>query len=97
MVILFVFYLHVIAAVVAFTRRWQSGDVKEGILAVGFVVLIFVVGWQMATFAVKLVVDEKGFGKWLDRDALSLVVLTAAEAVFLLIQTRRKRRAPAAA
>ncbi len=92
MVILFVFYIHVIAAVAAFTKRWQEGDWMEGLLAVGFIVLVFVVGWQMATFVMKLVVDEKGFGRWLDRDALALVFLTVMEALFLFVQTRRRAR-----
>ncbi len=97
MVILFVFYIHVIAAAVAFTRRWQEGDAKEGLMAVGFVVLIFVVGWQMATFVAKLLVEERGFGKWLDRDAFSLLLLTAVEAVFFLVLTRRRRARKASA
>ena len=88
MVILFVFYIHVIAAAAAFTKRWQESDWKEGILAVGFIVLIFVVGWQMATFVMKLLIDEKGFGIWLDRDALSLLLLTAMEGIFYSIQTK---------
>ncbi len=95
MVILFVFYIHVIAAAAAFTRRWQESDWKEGLLAVGFIMLIFVVGWQMSTFLMKLVTDEKGFGKWLDRDALSLLFLTLMEAVFYTIQIRRRAAARA--
>jgi hypothetical protein len=91
MVILLVFYIHVVAAAVAFTKRWQEGDWKEGLLAVGFIVLIFVVGWQMATFLVKLVFDQRGFGTWLDRDALSLVLLTLMEGIFYFFQTRRKK------
>ncbi len=93
MIILFVFYIHVVAAAAAFTRRWQESNWKEGILAVGFLVLIFVVGWQMATFIMKLFVEQRGFGPWLDRDALSLLLLTVMEGVFYYIQTRRKRKA----
>jgi uncharacterized membrane protein YhdT len=92
MIILFIFYIHVIAAVAAFTKRWQETDWKEGILAVGFIVLIFVVGWQMATFIVKLFADEKGFGLWFDRDAMALTLLTLMEGAVYLIQTRRKRK-----
>lgn len=92
MIILFIFYIHVIAAIAAFTRRWQETDWKEGILAVGFIVLVFVVGWQMATFVVKLFADEKGFGIWFDRDAMALALLTVMESIIYLIQTRRKRK-----
>ncbi|HUN65623.1 MAG TPA: hypothetical protein VMW43_05935 [Bacteroidota bacterium] len=97
MVILLIFYIHVIAAVTAFTKRWQDTDWKEGILAVGFVVLIFVVGWQMATFIVKSFVDEKGLGIWFDRDAMALALLTVMEGTIYVIQTRRKKRRLASA
>ncbi len=93
MVILFVFYIHVVAAVIAFTRRWQESDWKEGMLAVGFIVLIFVVGWQMATFLMKFLVSEKGFGRWLDRDALSLLLLTVMEGIFYFLQTQLRKSA----
>lgn len=92
MVILFIFYIHVIAAAAAFTKRWQETDWKEGVLAVGFIVLIFVVGWQMATFIMKLLIDEKGFGIWLDRDALSLLLLTVMEGIFYYLQTKWKHK-----
>ena len=97
MIALFVFYVHTIAAAWLFTRRWQESDWKEGILAVGFLALIFSVGWSMSTFLLKLFVDEKGFAIWLDRDALSLLLLAAGEAVFFSIQMKRKKRKLAAA
>jgi hypothetical protein len=92
MIALFVFYAHTIAAVWLFTRRWQDGDAKEGILAVGFLALVFSVGWSMSTFILKLFVDEKGFATWLDRDALSLLLLAVMEAVFFYIQMKRKKK-----
>jgi len=90
MVTLFVFYIHVVAAVTMFTKRWQEDGLKEGFLGVLFLVLIFSVGWSISTFIMKIFVDEKGFGIWLDRDALSLVLLTVLEFLFFLFQVRRK-------
>jgi hypothetical protein len=92
MITLFVFYIHVIAAAVLFTKRWQEGDWKEGLLAVGFLALIFGVGWSMSTFLLKLFMDEKGFGIWFDRDTISLVLLLIMESIFFSIQLRRKRK-----
>ncbi|MBI1807794.1 MAG: hypothetical protein HYR76_12160 [Ignavibacteria bacterium] len=92
MITLLIFYIHTIAAVTVYTRRWQESDWKEGLLAVGFLVLIFGVGWSMSTFVLKLFVNEKGFGLWLDRDALSLLLLTVMEGVFYYMQMRRKKR-----
>lgn len=92
MITLFIFYLHIVAAVAVYTRRWQESGWKEGLLALAFIGLIFSVGWSISTFILKLFVSEKGFGVWLDRDALSLVALTVMEATFYSIQFRHKRR-----
>jgi uncharacterized membrane protein YhdT len=92
MITLFIFYIHTIAAVAAFTKRWQEADLKEGLLAVGLVVLIFSVGWSMAAVIVRPLIGERGFGVWLDRDTIALVVLTLAECVFYYFQLRRRRR-----
>jgi hypothetical protein len=77
-----VFYLHAIAAVTAFTKRWQDEGFGEGILSVAFMALIFSVGWTITTFVVRLLAPEKGFSRVFDRDALSLLLLTIVEGVF---------------
>jgi hypothetical protein len=92
MITLFIFYIHVIAAVVIYTKRWQEESWKDGLLGVGFLALIFSVGWSISTFILKLFMDERGFGVWLDRDALSLVLLLIMEAIFFSYQMRRKKR-----
>ena len=40
MITLLVFYLHTIAAVTFFTKRWQEANWKEGVLAVAFLLLL---------------------------------------------------------
>ncbi len=92
MITLFIFYVHTVAAVALFTKRWQDGDAKEGLLAVAFLLLIFSVGWSISTVIVKAFVDEKGFGPWMDRDAMSLMLLAIFEAILYYMQTRRKKR-----
>jgi formate hydrogenlyase subunit 3/multisubunit Na+/H+ antiporter MnhD subunit len=91
MITLFIFYIHTVAAVTFFTRRWQEANWKEGLLAVGFLLLIFSVGWTMSTFLVGLCIGERGFGVLLDRDTLSLVLLTVMESVFYYSQLKRRR------
>jgi uncharacterized membrane protein YhdT len=93
MITLLIFYMHTIAAVTFFTKRWQDASWKEGLLAVGFVLLIFSVGWTMSTFIVSLLIGEKGFGPWLDRDTLALLLLTGLEAGFYRAQTIRRAAA----
>jgi hypothetical protein len=82
MVTLFVFYIHTIAAVYAFTDQCQEEGVGAGTLAVAFMAIIFSVGWSISTFVLKYLITEKGFGIYLNRDAISLAILTIGEAVF---------------
>ena len=82
MIPLLVFYLHTVAAVWAYTKRWQEEGIKEGILAVAFMAIIFSVGWTLTTLLLQIVISPAGFGKGFDRDALSLLLLTALEMVF---------------
>lgn len=97
MIALFVFYAHVIAGAALYTKRWQEEGIKEGMLAVIFLALVFSVGWSMSTFIMKLIVDEKGFAIWLDRDALSLLLLAIMEAMFFYAQMKRKKKKALAA
>ncbi len=97
MITLFIFYAHLVAAVTLYTKRWQESGWKEGALAVGFLALIFSVGWSISTFIMKLLVNEKGFGPWLDRDALSLLLLLVMEIALYSGQLRRKRASRASA
>jgi hypothetical protein len=82
MIPLIIFYLHIVGLTAAFTTEYQKEGVSAGFLNVGFVVLIFSVGWSISTFILKYLIGPEGFGVWLNRDALSLVALTAGEAVF---------------
>lgn len=88
MVPLLVFYLHIVAAAWAFTRRWQEEGLGEGLLAVFFVTLIFFVGWSIVSFLVRLVIPPAGFGPLMDRDALGLLLLTVAEGFFYYFYLR---------
>ncbi len=92
MITLGIFYLHVIAATALYTKRWQESDIKEGLLAVAFLLLVFSVGWSISTVIVKLFMDEKGFGTWFDRDTASLMLLTLVEGPFFYTQMIRGRK-----
>jgi hypothetical protein len=89
MVALIVFYLHVVTFAAVFTKRWQEEGLKEGVLGVIFMALIFFVGWSMASFIVKMVMPAGGLGQVFDNDATALTLLTCAEAVFYYFYFRR--------
>jgi hypothetical protein len=92
---LLVFYLHIVAVATAFTKRWQEEGLTEGALAVFFMGLIFFVGWSMTSFVMKLVMSREGLGRFFDRDAASLLLLTLAEGVFYYFYLRDEGRRPA--
>lgn len=82
MIPLIIFYLHIIGMSAAFTSEYQKEDIGSAFLSVGFIVLIFSVGWTISTFVLKYLMNEVGFGMWLNRDAFSLLLLTIGEAIF---------------
>ncbi len=95
MVTLFVFYIHTVAAVYAFTDQYQEEGLGAGTLAVAFMGIVFSVGWSISTFILKFLMNERGFGRYFDRDALSLALLTAGEAVFYYLYLKgMKKKGP---
>lgn len=91
MIPLFIFYLHVVAFAAVFTKRYQEENVGDGLLAVFFMSLIFFVGWAMASFIMKLVMEPEGFGVWFNRDAAALVLLTIGEAALYFFYFKEGR------
>ncbi len=88
MIPLLIFYLHIIGLTAAFTSEYQKEGTSAGFLTVGFMILIFSVGWSISTFILKYVISEEGFGIWLNRDALSLLLLTLGEIFFYIFYFR---------
>ncbi len=82
MIPLIIFYLHIIGISAAFTSEYQKDGISSAFLSVGFIVLIFSVGWTISTFMLKYIISEAGFGMWLNRDAFSLLLLTIGETIF---------------
>jgi hypothetical protein len=92
MVPLLVFYLHVVTFAAVFTKRWQEEGLKEGILGVIFMSLIFFVGWSMTSFLVKLLMPAAGLSRAFNNDAAALALLTLAEGVFYYFYFRGEMR-----
>ena len=81
--------------VYAFTDQYQQEGIGAGTLAVAFMGIVFSVGWSISTFVLKFLVSEKGFGLYCNRDALSLAILTAGEAIFYYLYLKgMKKKGP---
>ena len=97
----FIFFLHGCAAIYAFITRKRAGGISEGLLAVAFFGIIFAVGWTIATVLTNLLFTPEFFIKWyyhqtdslflrtlrkeLNRDTISLLVLTFGELGFYYV------------
>ena len=92
MVELLVFYVHIVAVVSMFTKRWQEEGLSEGFLVVFFMALIFFVGWSISTFLMKLLMEKEGLGMFFDRDAASLLFLTVGESVLYYFYLRDEHK-----
>lgn len=98
MVSAFIFGLHLIAAGYAYAKWSKQGGWSEGLLAIGFMGIIFAVGWTIATMLTNLLFTPEFFIKWyygettsfflqtlrkeISRDTISLLILTFGEIAF---------------
>jgi hypothetical protein len=103
--------LHCAAAVYIFVT-YKKISLSDGLLGVAFIGIIFAVGWTIATMVVNLLFSIRWFTDWywqpleshiwwiirkeLNRDTLSLLLLTSGEIVFYRFYFRieKKRNAP---
>ncbi len=81
MIAIFIFYLHIIGAVYAFSKGYVEHKLADAFMAVAFVGVIFSVGWTIAGFIVKFIYPEEGFSIIFDPDTVSLILVTLLEAI----------------
>lgn len=79
MIDILIFFLHVVAGLFVFTQKWQTGNVREGFLAVALLALVFTIGWAMTNPLASLIYPQSWTTEWFTRDTLSLVILVIPE------------------
>ena len=82
MIELCIFHAHILAAVYAFTKRWQQAGTKEGILAVALIGLVFVIGWSITSPLANLILPNTWRSIWFNSDTLGLIILFIPEWIF---------------
>ncbi len=82
MVIVFIFAAHIIFAGYIFYKKLKTESFSSAAINVAFITLIFSVGWPISTLIVKVFLEPEGFGKFVDRDTVSLLLLTLLEYFF---------------
>jgi len=79
-----IFFLHIIFALVIFTKKWQTEGLKSGFLNIALIAILFAVGWSITGIIAKAVMNEKGLGLFFDRDTFSLTLLVLGEFFFYI-------------
>ncbi|MEI7813138.1 MAG: hypothetical protein WCJ01_12060 [Ignavibacteria bacterium] len=82
MITAFIFFVHLIFITVIFTYKWQRESLSSAFTNLALIILLFSVGWSVTGIIAKILLEQKGFGLYFDRDTFSLVVLTIAEYIF---------------
>ena len=82
MITAFIFFVHLIFALVVFTKKWQDDNLATGFQNIALIGILFAVGWTITGMIAKLVMEPKGLGMQFDRDTFSLALLTIAEYFF---------------
>ncbi|CAN5671838.1 hypothetical protein BH10BAC5_BH10BAC5_14780 [soil metagenome] len=61
MIAVVLFYLHTIFAVYAFCKSYQDEGILQAFLNVGFIVILFSVGWTISDLLTGLIISENGY------------------------------------
>ena len=77
-----IFSAHLIFILIVFTKKWQNESLGSAFTNLALIIVLFAVGWSIATAVVKLFIDSKGFGIQFDSDTISLTLLSIVEYFF---------------
>jgi hypothetical protein len=82
MVSAIIFSAHLVFICVIFTKKWQDESLGTAFTNLALIIILFAVGWSIATSVIKIFIDSKGFGIQFDSDTISLTILSIVEYFF---------------
>ena len=82
MIELVLFYLHLILVIYVFTKYWQESAIKDGILAITVVALIFIIGWSITGTLSNILFFDSWTSLYFNRDTFSFCLLAIPESIF---------------
>jgi hypothetical protein len=77
-----IFAAHLVFMCIIFTKKWQDEKLSSAFTNLALMIILFAVGWSIATSVVKIIIDQKGFGIQFDADTISLTLLSITEFFF---------------
>lgn len=82
MIELLIFHIHIIGALYAFTKSWQTKSLKDGFLSLVLLALLFTIGWALTGTIAYALMPGESTNLYFNRDVLSLSLLLIPETVF---------------
>ncbi len=82
MIELLILFLHILAALYAFTKNWQQDSVKNGFMAIVVIGLVFTIGWALTGPIARVIMPNSWETVYFTKDTLSLVLLFIPECFF---------------
>ena len=82
MITAFIFFAHLVFALIIFTKKWQDESLPSGFSNVALIGILFAVGWTISGSITKILMEPKGFGLYFDADTFSLTILSIGEFLF---------------
>ena len=82
MVIAVIFIIHLIFIFYVIYKRIKTDSASSAIIDLIFIIIVFSVGWSLSTMFCKMFWEPIGFGKYFDRDTISLTLLSIVEYFF---------------
>jgi len=82
MIAAFIFSAHLVFILIIFTLKWQNESLSTAFINLALIIVLFAVGWSIATAVVKIFIDSKGFGIQFDADTISLTIFGIVEFFF---------------
>ena len=82
MVIAFIFLIHVFFIIYIVFKKWKKESFGSAFIDLSLMIILFSVGWSISTMVCKIFFDPIGFGKYFDRNTISIFVLSVAEFFF---------------
>ena len=92
MIEILIFHLHIVGATYAFTKNWVRGTIKDGLLALAIIGLIFTIGWALSSPIAGLIMPAKWNSIYFTTDTLSLVLLFIPELLFFYFFFVREKK-----
>lgn len=82
MITALIFSGHLYFLLFIFTKKWQEESLQSAFINAALIIILFSVGWSIATMLLKIIIEPEGFGVHFDRDTIGLTLLSIVEYFF---------------